>query len=1435
MKKLIFILVLFILSSFGLGFSDIYGTDCSTTASDYQYYNDSGDSVTANDIVDIDNIVDSDGSTWTLQINNFYYTTTTEDHAGVLTGSADPFSDAQSQIETLYRADGYNWYYRDDGSWLDSGHLSNNDIFYNLTVTCNQDSELCNYTYTGNDAGQPEQTNLTDKGTRVDGLDFNIFQIRCGSGVCNYTESYVWNGTQCPVAAVPDTTPPVINQSSYNVTSAINEGNRTAWRTNRLYPVITTDSTPTITFNINETGNCSISNVDGNFSNQTTDIGTQCVTEDVTQHTCTVGGSEALTEGRSQLFIGCWDTMHNENITSTSSNLTIQLDTTPPVVSLNHPINNSTSNSFTVLFNVTPVEQTSGLANCSLWINETDWTLRQTNYTCNNDSDCLFSEDFTTEGNYTWNVECCDTGKNCAFNDTNYTKWIDLDVNISLFFDGLNQTRKYEYFTVANVTANMTGCTGCTLCVDVDDAVNNASSSFGNKNYSCGTEQVSFLYNITTLRQNIFNKTMTIINITSNMTVNITLDNRTDIQIFYFNITNNKTVSENITIDVDDDGIPEVNLLGKLNGIKLLMDWFYDSTKTNITNLSRSTAGTKTIYMNISTQGFQTYGNTENFSFQLDGFSIDTGNSLNYTENFSNGSHFTGTYGENISLFSDIEDFYDNDSSAWSTLTNQSGGETLSIVNPFTGNAYLDMIIPTFDTENPNSRINEWRENLPNFDLRNAFQFNSSLTSGYSFTTYPNAGISFSRTISLTDGTNSVTIWQHAGSAGSSTSGSSSDTLNILGNKSSDTDLEIYLDGTYSKSISFSSFDPTIKPYLKFNLNFENTAGAGRVSFASNYHLYNLSVAGISLKMNSSNYTVNETNYTSILLNNTTNDIKRATLSADVYLPDNTSIKYFLSNTNDTEWEEVTNDVVHAFTSVGNNISARFQFKSDNKSVSPIVYSYNVTITPTAVTNIFVDVGADGDNDWNYTGVLNTATSPQHFRSNGSHVYDYIQDNCVGNISCYIPLTITFGTAGTIQISNYNLSVNPNPINITPADVEGFNPINLSFNFTGGSFELSDLELDYLGSRNISFFTYYSKHQEFNDTQVMQVRYSKFNISLAPNISYFEFFPKSKDSKNVTPYGQTEAINMWNITSQAYDDPMHVYMKTNESLNSCLNIWWSDNGTDKNYGDPILYLPFHQGDKLFDYSMNNNNATNNGATWTSNGNITGGYEFNGAEGDYINISNSEIINSSDFTVSFWVKLNDISETQQIINKVESGGWGSGWRIFVQGGGANFIEFDSFNEVANLGSQPLSSNTWYFVTANTNGSNQTLFINGTKQASGANNDMQNNVSNDLIIGRDSGAYDLNGTFDELKFWNRTLSDSEILAEYNIQEESFRLNTSTTSHQIAGNLTVGNSTGFWNWADLNNCSNRFEIPWFYFSSICADCVKTDEYDETNLIEG
>jgi hypothetical protein len=82
-----------------------------------------------------------------------------------------------------------------------------------------------------------------------------------------------------------------------------------------------------------------------------------------------------------------------------------------------------------------------------------------------------------------------------------------------------------------------------------------------------------------------------------------------------------------------------------------------------------------------------------------------------------------------------------------------------------------------------------------------------------------------------------------------------------------------------------------------------------------------------------------------------------------------------------------------------------------------------------------------------------------------------------------------------------------------------------------------------------------------------------------------------------------------------------------------------------------------------------------------------------------------------------------------------------------------------------------------------------------------------------------------------------NSSNVSASANLR---FELNT--THQKILNNLSVDiddygtTSKGIWNWWNLSDCTNRFELPWVYFVAICDDCVyDEDDFDNYNIITG
>src|SRR3990167_1120049 len=847
-----------------------------------------------------------------------------------------------------------------------------------------------------------------------------------------------------------------------------------------------------------------------------------------------------------------------QNVTSTRI---IRIDRQAPNLGFASPtLNNGTYNRKSLVINASFNDSTTGIneINISLY----NGSFHIINSTLGRDTNSLYINfSNLVDGIYYYNVTATDFALNKNITTT-YNVTLAAP-SIKLYLDGLDSDRKYEYYTLANITANFTSCTDCVVCVDIDDSINNISSSLGSKNYVCGANSVSFLYNISILRVNKLNDS-TLFRIITNSSryAYIDLDNRTIISSFSFNLTGivNTSYPKNVHIDLNADNVSEVVLLGELRGEQLYVNEFTsDGIVGTIFNITRNTAGTKTIFMNISTNGFnRTTHPVINLTFRLDGFDIDKNIEFHTTRNFTNYNNKEGTFGSNISTVSAIYDFEDNLTTGWS-------GNNLTVLSQGDDN-YLQMSSKDSSGEYSCGRgVTIYTENSTIFDLRNTSAFTTKLEFHHAYSCTNGNSIGLSNSLYLSDGVTDILLWEFtsASSCGGGDSSSLTKSINLSGNTTGNI-IKIYEAGTLYSSPSLSPLSKTARHQLKFRTESSQTTGGGTCRM--DWNLYNLNMTGVSLSMLNSNYSANlDYNYTTDSLNLSIENIQRAALTAEVFIPDSTAIRYYLSNNNGTNWEEVTNGVPHAFTSTGRNISARFTINSSRFNATPVVYNYKVDINPAQVSNLAVDVGAFGVNHFNTSGTLNGSTSPKIFNKESNRTNLYVDTNCANKTTCNVPITLSFSSPGIVQLSNFNLTLSVNPVSVQKHRFRFLEPLysmELFFsNFTLGSLNLSDLRLDYLGSKNITFFAHQQDDSLVNDTNVMRVRYSHFNLSLPVNVSFWEVFPKNKDENNVSPFGQTNTSAIWNLSALvgAYDDPFDIYVKTNETLNSCLQIEFRNN------------------------------------------------------------------------------------------------------------------------------------------------------------------------------------------------------------------------------------------------------------------------------------
>jgi len=186
------------------------------------------------------------------------------------------------------------------------------------------------------------------------------------------------------------------------------------------------------------------------------------------------------------------------------------------------------------------------------------------------------------------------------------------------------------------------------------------------------------------------------------------------------------------------------------------------------------------------------------------------------------------------------------------------------------------------------------------------------------------------------------------------------------------------------------------------------------------------------------------------------------------------------------------------------------------------------------------------------------------------------------------------------------------------------------------------------------------------------------------------------------------------------------------------------------------------GTSWFDLSGNNNTGTlTNGPTFNSgNG---GSIVFDGAN-DYINLGNPSTLNILNFSVCLWARSSTFTNFQNIIFKgtnvaqygiifTSTGDW------YVQPNGPSTSDL-------------VSLNTWNYFVGTYNGSQITAYRNGVQKIQY--NNSQANYGTLVTIGADTvnNRY-FNGNISLVQIYNRALSASEILQNYNATKTRFGL--------------------------------------------------------------
>ena len=127
----------------------------------------------------------------------------------------------------------------------------------------------------------------------------------------------------------------------------------------------------------------------------------------------------------------------------------------------------------------------------------------------------------------------------------------------------------------------------------------------------------------------------------------------------------------------------------------------------------------------------------------------------------------------------------------------------------------------------------------------------------------------------------------------------------------------------------------------------------------------------------------------------------------------------------------------------------------------------------------------------------------------------------------------------------------------------------IKLNFSGSPLTINGLQQDFYGSWN---YTVFARFGDILRQQIVQVFYSDFNITHPSKYAYYDVFPSSGNQTNLTPYLQSDSTPIWNFTNQAYDEVIDIYVRTNASLNACMNITFGNNSNRSNPANNLIKL-----------------------------------------------------------------------------------------------------------------------------------------------------------------------------------------------------------------------------------------------------------------------
>jgi hypothetical protein len=179
--------------------------------------------------------------------------------------------------------------------------------------------------------------------------------------------------------------------------------------------------------------------------------------------------------------------------------------------------------------------------------------------------------------------------------------------------------------------------------------------------------------------------------------------------------------------------------------------------------------------------------------------------------------------------------------------------------------------------------------------------------------------------------------------------------------------------------------------------------------------------------------------------------------------------------------------------------------------------------------------------------------------------------------------------------------------------------------------------------------------------------------------------------------------------------------------------------------------------------------------------VTGStYSFDGLD-DYIDFGSITSTNPlslyglNEFTIEFWVKADGTGDGfQRIIDKSTAGSAANGWGIwFGVNASDNYISLTSIGSSLITDTSPRDFGNWVHYVFTKNGDDYSFWMNGELKQTNTNTTTIPSTTTNCRIGswNHSTARELNGNMASFKIYNRALTSTEVLQNYNATKYRF----------------------------------------------------------------